>query len=229
MQEPIARRSLQDEAADWIRRGILMGDYAPGETLTELALTERIGVGRSTVRAALFALEARELVLRTPYSSWRVVTMDATQIWEIYTLREAFEGLAARIFVEGRDGARIAGLEAAFTALAAAEEGGTDARVAADLGYHAAIVRLTGHGHLIRRQAALGDKIEWLWRWSERHWPRRQPLAEEHAPLQALLCQGSAAAAEAAMRAHVADAMALDIAGFHALARSTESCTEQGA
>jgi DNA-binding GntR family transcriptional regulator len=118
MPEPIDRKSLQDNAADWLRNAIVRGIFQPGATLTELALTEQIGVGRGTVRSALFALEAQELVTRTPYSSWHVVSLDAREIEEIYTLRAALEGLAARIVAEKRAEIGTSWIDAAFAALA---------------------------------------------------------------------------------------------------------------
>ncbi|RWQ43065.1 MAG: GntR family transcriptional regulator [Mesorhizobium sp.] len=217
MRQPIQRKSLQDQATEWLREAIVRGDFAPGAVLTELTLTERIGLGRGTVRSALFAMEAQELVTRTPYSSWRVAVLDAQAIWEIYTLRAAFEGLAARILAQRRAALGTDLVEAAFAALPAANDGGTDVRVAADLGFHASFVAQTGHQHLIRRHGLLADKMEWLYRWSEAHWPCRQPLVSDHQRLFDALMRGSPEAAEQAVRDHIAESIELDVAGFYEL------------
>lgn len=218
MRQPIQRKSLQDQATDWLRQAVVRGDLAPGAMLTEQALTEQIGTGRGTVRAALFALEAQELVTRTPYSSWRVAVLDAQVIREIYTLRAAYEGLAARLLAEDRDRLGTDLVTRAFAALSGADDAGTDARVLADLGFHASFVAQTGHQHLIRRHALLSDKIEWLYRWSESHWPRRNPLVDEHRPLLDALLQGSPDQAERALRDHIDYSITQDVAGFHSLA-----------
>lgn len=217
MREKVRRLSLQDEATDWIRRAIVLGEFAPGETLTELRLTEAVGTGRGTVRSALFTLEAEELVTRTPYSNWRVAVLDAQSIWEIYTLRGAFEELAARIVAEQRATLGTERIEAAFAGLQAADPDDTDARVAADLAFHASFVDQTGHGHLIRRHRALASKVEWLYRWSERHWPRRQPLVGEHEALFRALTTEGPEAAERAVRIHLQASIREDIAGLAAL------------
>lgn len=219
MRQPIERKSLQDQAADWLRGAVVRGDFAPGEVLTEQALTERIGTGRGTVRSALFALEAQELVTRTPYSSWRVAILDAQTIREIYTLRSAYEELAARLLATGRESLGTAAVEAAFAHLDAAEGGDSDTRVAADLGFHASFVRQTGHRLLIRRHGQLADKMEWLYRWSESHWPCRNPLVAEHRPLFDALMTGTPEAAERAVRDHIDYSIAQDLAGFHSLAQ----------
>lgn len=218
IRQPIERKSLQDQATDWLRQAVIRGDLHPGATLTELALTEQIGAGRSTVRSALFALEAQELVTRTPYSSWRVAVLDAQAIWEIYTLRAAYEGLAAKILAERRTELGTDLVHTAFVALDVANDAGTDARVAADLGFHASFVAQTGHRHLIRRHGLLSDKMEWLYRWSEGHWPCRNPLVEEHRPLLDALLQGTPKQAEHAVRNHIDYSITQDIAGFHSLA-----------
>lgn len=218
MRQPIERKSLQDQATDWLREAIVRGDIAPGTILTEQALTEQIGTGRGTVRSALFTLEAQELVTRTPYSSWRVAVLDAQVIWEIYTLRAAFEGLAARILADRRDALGLDLVQAAFAALAVAQDADTNTRVEADLGFHASFVRQTGHQHLIRRHGLLADKMEWLYRWSESHWPCRNPLLDEHQPLFDALAGGSPDQAEQAVRAHIDYSITQDVAGFHSLA-----------
>ncbi|MFE3836372.1 GntR family transcriptional regulator [Pseudogemmobacter sonorensis] len=217
MRQPIERKSLQDQATDWLRQAVIRGDLAPGATLTEQALTEQIGTGRGTVRSALFALEAQELVTRTPYSNWKVAVLDAQAIWEIYTLRAAYEGLAARILAERRAELGTDMVTAAFAGLEGANDGGTDARLEADLGFHGSFVAQTGHQHLIRRHGLLADKMEWLYRWSESHWPCRNPLVDEHQPLLETLLKGSPDQAERAVRDHIDYSIAQDVAGFHSL------------
>lgn len=227
MREPIDRKSLLDNAADWMRDAIVRGAFQPGSTLTELALTEQIGVGRSTVRSALFALEARELVVRTPYSSWHVATLDIRAIEEIYTLRSALEGLAARIVAQKRQHLDFGPIDRSFRALGGANDGDADTRLAADLGFHATFVRHTDQRLLIRRHTQLADKMEWLYRWSEAHWPRRRDLTEEHQRLYDTLADGSPDEAEQAVRDHIAESIQADTDGFHDLASRQDAATEK--
>lgn len=227
MREPINRKSLLENAADWLRDAIVRGTFRPGATLTELALTEQIGVGRSTVRSALFALEAQELVARTPYSSWHVASLDARAIEEIYTLRSALEGLAARIIAQKRGTVNIKPIEKAFHGLRAANEGDADARLMADLGFHASFVAQTDHQLLIRRHAQLADKMEWLYRWSESHWPRRRDMTEEHQDLFSNLVGGSPDEAEQAVRNHISESIIADVEGFHELERRRATAAEK--
>ncbi len=216
-QQPIERLSLADIAMRRLRDDIVHGRLEPDEVLTEVALAGRLGVGRGTVRTALFALEADELVVRAPYSNWRVASLNAQVIWEIYTLREAMEGLAARIIAERPDGGERDLVAAAFARLAPAEAGSVDERVAADLGFHRAIVEATGHRHLIKRYAALSTKMEWLYRWSEMHWPARFPLEADHRDLFEGVMRGTSDEAERAVRAHIDPSLAADLDGYRSL------------
>ena len=50
--------STVDRAADEIRRAIFAGQLGPGTPLREVALSEAMGVGRSTIREALAVLVA---------------------------------------------------------------------------------------------------------------------------------------------------------------------------
>lgn len=219
--QPIERRSLADIAMLRLREDIVCGRLGPGETLTEVALATRLGVGRGTVRTALFALESDELVVRAPYSNWRVAALNAQVIWEIYTLREALEGLAARIVAERRTNEIVDRLREAFARLGPAEAASVDERVTADLGFHRTIVQATAHQHLINRYAALSAKMEWLYRWSEEHWPQRFPLEDDHRGLFEAIIHGSPREAEDAVREHIAASLAEDLKGQTSLEAAT--------
>lgn len=216
-QQPIERLSLADMAMRRLRDDIVHGRLLPDEVLTEIALAGRLGVGRGTVRTALFALESDELVVRAPYSNWRVAALDAQVIWEIYTLREALEGLAARIVAGRLTDETALLLRTAFARLRPAQAGPVDLRVAADLGFHRTIVQATAHRHLINRYAALSAKMEWLYRWSEEHWPQRFPLEDDHRRLLDAVLSGSPEMAEEAVRDHIATSLAEDLKGQAAL------------
>lgn len=218
LNTPFDRRSWADSTMLYLRDAIVRGTYAPGETLTEVALASSLNVGRGTVRTALLALEIDELVVRKPYSNWAVAPLDSVVIWEVYTMREALEGLAARIVAQrksevGGDSDAVALLRA-FDIMEKADAGDVDSRVSADLGFHRTLVGVTGHRLLIRRFDALAAKVELLYRWSERHWPRRRALGPGHRDLLDAVLSGIPEQAEAAVREHIELSLREDLAGF---------------
>ena len=58
--------STVDRAADEIRRAMFAGQLTPGTPLREVALSEAMGVGRSTIREALAILVAEGMAVRVP-------------------------------------------------------------------------------------------------------------------------------------------------------------------
>src|SRR5216684_2021836 len=114
----LAKRSLDRQAADVLREEILSGRLAPGLRLVEATLAAQLGVSRGTVRAALSELAHEGLVLQVAYTKWMVPELWDEDAWELYTLRGALEGLAARLAAERRTRETLATLEASFASLA---------------------------------------------------------------------------------------------------------------
>lgn len=86
--------------ADRIRDDILQGAFTPGERLIELQLTERYGVGRAAIRAALVELDAEGLVQREANRGATVRRITVGEAVEITEARAALEGLIARLAAE---------------------------------------------------------------------------------------------------------------------------------
>src|SRR5690606_27479003 len=115
---------------------------------------------------------------------WSVRDVSEKELWETYTLRGALEGLAARLVAAAVDETIEAGITAAFERLQSAQSGKDGAeRVDADLNFHRTIVNLAGHASLTRQYFGLSNKMEWLYRWSETHWPSRIDLTSWHRPI----------------------------------------------
>jgi DNA-binding GntR family transcriptional regulator len=86
--------------ADRLRDDILAGAFPPGERLIELQLTERYGVGRAAIRAALVELDAEGLVQREANRGATVRRISVAEAVEITQARAALEGLVARLAAE---------------------------------------------------------------------------------------------------------------------------------
>ena len=96
------------------------GTFPPGERLIELQLTERYGVGRAAIRAALVELDAEGLVQREANRGAAVRRISVAEAIEITQARAVLEGLIARLAAERaserRAGRRCATLVAEMTA-----------------------------------------------------------------------------------------------------------------
>lgn len=82
-----------------LRQSILQGDLAPGERLRSDALANELKVSRTPVREALRKLEAEGLVQR---SGSGLIVREFTEhdLTELFYVREALEGMAARLAAE---------------------------------------------------------------------------------------------------------------------------------
>ena len=57
----------------------------------------KYGISRGPLREAIHRLEQIKLIVRVPHAGSRVVTLDIKMMQDIYTAREALEGMAARL------------------------------------------------------------------------------------------------------------------------------------
>jgi DNA-binding GntR family transcriptional regulator len=79
-----------------LREAIVGGDFHPNERLVEASIAERIGSGRTAVRAALVRLDQEGLVTLEKNRGARVRHVSDREALEIEEVRAALEGLLAR-------------------------------------------------------------------------------------------------------------------------------------
>ena len=90
-----------------LRHGIVHGDLAPGQRLRSDALATEMRVSRTPVREALRKLEVEGLVA---HSGPRLVVRELSEqdLTELFYVREALEGMAARLAAENATPSEIA-------------------------------------------------------------------------------------------------------------------------
>ena len=87
--------NLTEKVYHRLREGILAGQYAEGEALTELGVAKELNVSRTPVREALRQLELEELVELRPNRGAIVKGISADDIRDIYEIRSVIESMAA--------------------------------------------------------------------------------------------------------------------------------------
>lgn len=95
--EPV--QNLSTEVYESIRRSIVEGEIRPNERLIEAELAERLDVSRTPVRESMQRLAADGLVL-SRRRGWVVREHSPEEIRDIYEVRAALEGYAARLAAE---------------------------------------------------------------------------------------------------------------------------------
>ncbi|MEF1175092.1 GntR family transcriptional regulator, partial [Vibrio sinaloensis] len=76
---------------------IVNGDIEPGSKISEPELAKRYQVSRGPLREAIMRLEGLGLIERIPHVGARVITLSPEKLIELYAVREALEGMAARL------------------------------------------------------------------------------------------------------------------------------------
>lgn len=209
----IDKRSFDQMAADWIRNAILSGELAPGSKVTELGLTERIGLSRSTVRTAMQRLAGDGLLIQHAYTGWEVASLSSDDAWELYTLRCGLEGLASKLAAERIDDAGRKLLSAAFEALKLAVAAKDRREVAeADIGLHKTIVGLAKHRRLSMLHTQIIAPIHLYVLASNR--AIFDDLCAEHAPLVDAILRGDSVEAQRLGCEHVTVASKLLLKRF---------------
>jgi DNA-binding GntR family transcriptional regulator len=102
-------RTVVEYALETLRSGIKDGRYAPGQRLIEADLVRELAVSRGPVREALHRLAGLGLVVIEPHRGVLVRRLTRKDVETLYEVREAIEGLAARLaakHVQQRKGAK---------------------------------------------------------------------------------------------------------------------------
>jgi DNA-binding GntR family transcriptional regulator len=87
----------EDRVYREIKRAIVTQVLPAGSQLVELRLAERFGVSRTPIRNALRRLAYEGLVKMVPNNGAFIAEMSASEIEQVYRVREVLEGFAARL------------------------------------------------------------------------------------------------------------------------------------
>lgn len=103
-------RTLADRVFARLQDDIVRGEIPPGSKVSETELATRYGVSRGPLREAIRRLESRKLLERVAHVGTRVASLSFDDLIEIYHVREALEGMAARLAAECMTKAEVRGL-----------------------------------------------------------------------------------------------------------------------
>lgn len=153
--QPLSRAVLGDTVADTLRAAILDGSLKPGQPLHENTLAKQLSVSRSPIREALIQLE-RERLLTARVNHPAVVRKPSPEeITQVYTIRAALEGIAARWAAEKATPAFVSQLRQKAEDL-------NKATLAAERNAGPAVAGLAVDLHMIIAQAAGSRELQEL-------------------------------------------------------------------
>lgn len=199
--------SVHSQVANALREAIVSGALQPGESLSETVLAQRFGVSRTPVRESLKQLEREGLVEIRPRVGTFVSNPTPDEVFELFTLKEALEGLAAGLMARRGDGADLAVLERTLQELEdAAGKDDHEAYADANDRFHDAVMRGSANGKLQEHFRLLINQVPYRrFVYLSLGQPHRlEDSLREHRRIVEAIRAGEYRAAEEAMRHHVA-------------------------
>ena len=219
-------RNLTYGMLDRIGRAIVTGVYDKSPFPTEASLATEFGVSRSVVREAVKMLGAKGLLTARPRKG---TTIQPARFWNLFDpdvlrwllerkfslellrqfteLRIAIEPAAASLAARTRDAEGLAGIEAGYARMVAAEAGDDDP-LDADIAFHVAILDACGNPFYRQFRDLVETALRTSIRFTNRFVGRTADLDQHRAVLDAIE-RRDAAAAGAAMGGLIVDVQAL--------------------
>jgi DNA-binding GntR family transcriptional regulator len=145
----LENRTLWERVHGHLREEILSDRLPAGTELSEVALSQQLGVSRGPIRESLGRLAAEGLVTIRPRRGAVVRSLSRAEFLDAYQVREALEMLAVRLAVPRLDEGRLAELEALIDEMeACAARDDVSGFFAANEGFHVNLVAASGNGKL---------------------------------------------------------------------------------
>jgi DNA-binding GntR family transcriptional regulator len=183
---------------------IVSGDLAPGSRLIELGIAADFGVSRTPVREALKRLAAENLVLADPTRGMIVHAPDAGEIEDVFVVRQALDGLAARLAAHRITPTELSRLRVIVdTMREAIASGRREQIIIANQRFHDVIYSAAGNEALARVASDLRDFVRRFTTLPFASPDRVEHVLAEHEAVLDALQRHDPEAAQAASNAHL--------------------------
>lgn len=197
------RRVFREDVKDFLLDAILSGDLKPGERVVESRIARELGVSQGPVREALRDLELLGFVESQPFRGASVRKFSNRDLVEIYPVRAALEGVAAREAAQCIDEDVLRDLESSLDAMrSAARDNDRASLIHADVQFHRTVVEASGNRILLHLWQTTSLFSSTTVSVALSHW-LLMDLAERHTPIISALRDRDPARAEATMRSHI--------------------------
>ena len=199
----VQRKVLREEIQEHLIEAILRGEVQPGARIVETHVAHQFGVSQAPVREALRDLEMLGFVVSSPFRGTQVRKVSNLELAEIYPIRAAIEGVAARLAATRIDDATLGHLGSLLQTMRdAAVQGDPRAEIDADIEFHHTIVEASGNRILKQFWESMRLATTTFLTLAVTQRPLDQ-LAERHSAVLDALRARDPIAAEEAMRHHI--------------------------
>lgn len=197
-------QSLAQRAYEAIRQAIRSRRFRSGDRLVESELAQMLGLSRTPIREALLRLQAQGLAEQHAHRGFSVIEFDHAMLLELYQMREALEGTAARLAAKGADEAQLSWLRSLHTEYAELIHSGNASELALkNRQFHEALILCAHNRFLIRIMEPLQDALGLLGESNLSDPARARENITDHESILLALEAGDAERAQAAAVQHV--------------------------
>ena len=198
--------SLADQIFERLESDILTGVYPRGSLLTELSLSEDLGVSRTPIREAIRRLEQEHLV-ETTSKGVVVLSITLEDAMIIYDIRVHAEGLAAKACAENITPAQVEEMKELLELQEFYIKKGDSEKVKnTDSQFHQMIYQFAGSPVYVDTLTPLHNKTQKFRKATMSNSSRAEISFAEHSKIFNAISSGDGDAAEEAMRSHVKSA-----------------------
>ncbi len=209
MELPVSARNPRTSTYyDWVysvlKRTVLNEQLAPGTHLDETKIASDLGISRTPVREALRLLAAEGLVVLVPHRGAYVARLSARDAQELYEVREALEGIGARLAALWVDPVVLAAVEYTLELYSEAVRRADWSHIMhLDTQFHDTIARASRNRRLMSAVRMYREQLRLLRRKSVTIPGRPSRSLQEMQAILSALRARDPDAAERAMRAHI--------------------------
>lgn len=186
---------------------IVKGKIPASSKISEPEISMRLKVSRASLREAIGRLESCRLVTRKPNIGARVVSLSKKKLLEIYHVREALEGMAARLAAQNssaEETEKLQRLVKHHTSEVNKTDGLSYFQQTADQDFHYHIVQSSHNGQLINLLCNDLYYLMQMYRYQfGRVSHRAIPATDEHSYIVNAITDGDGELAELLMRNHI--------------------------
>lgn len=223
---PQLGRNLTHGMCDSLGRAIVTGRYEQAAFPTEAELAKQHGVSRSVTREAVKMLTAKGLLsarprqgtVVQPSTNWNLFDTDVLRwllerqfsidlLRQFNQLRVAIEPEAAALAARFANADDLERISAGLARMEAAEDG-RDEPLEADIAFHVAVLRASSNPFYAQFRDVVSTALRTSIRFTNRLKGRTASVAD-HAAVRDAIAAGDAEGARSAMRALIADVLAL--------------------
>ncbi|UVI28542.1 GntR family transcriptional regulator [Paenibacillus spongiae] len=156
----LTKQSISGDLVELIKNQILEGELNPGDRIVETKLAKDYGISQTPVREAIRQLSGEGIIVIVPNRGPQVRELRMKDVFEIYSLRAVYEGLAIRLAVMKATDDDVRALQSFYEQMKAKVHDDSVSSLLPDsLHIHQTIIELSSHERLIAMYRTISFQI----------------------------------------------------------------------